>query len=135
MKFQSLLIAGLLLVPCFVANAKVTVTSDNQEPMYTEVTQGAEGCECLALPTPMLEKVSTRCSVKCNCPSTCFQVCKTVNTVDTYKIPSNCNNCCTITDENGTRDCSERPCPVKCEKTCRTRCERRCPRRCNRCAE
>lgn len=123
MKFQSLLIAGLLLVP-FFANAK------------TEVTENAEGCECLTLPTPMLEKVSTRCSVKCDCPSTCFKVCKTVNTVDTYRIPSECQNCCTITDENGTHPCCEKPCcPAKCEKRCCPR-EKCCPRRhCNRCAE
>jgi hypothetical protein len=125
MKIQSLLIAGMLLVPCFVVNAKSRVT--HEEPATNEIAQTEEncGCECLALPTPMLEKVSSKCSVKCNCPSTCFQVCKTVSTTYTYRIPSNCQKCCQITDDKGTRPCCEKTCSVKCDK---------CPRRhCNHC--
>ena len=119
MKIQSLLIAGLLLVPAFAVQAKAKVVKQT-EPAVEVVTENAG--ECLVLPTPMMEKVSSKCKVDCNCPSTCFKVCKTVTTEDTYRIPSECKRSCTVTDENGTRPCCERPaCPTKCE---------RCPRRC-----
>jgi hypothetical protein len=122
MKFQSLLIAGLLLVPCFAANATRVAKAYGEETV-------AENAECLALPNPMMEKVSSTCKVKCNCPSTCFKVCKTITQEDVYRIPSECKNSCTITDENGTHPCCEKTCcPAKCEREHKTHAHR-----CNRC--
>jgi hypothetical protein len=116
MKIQSLLIAGLILVPCFAANAKVTKAHEG--PVVTE------GAECLAMPTPMMEKVSTRCSVHETAPAQCFTIKKVVETDETYKIPGACVRQCSVTDENGTHPCG-------CEKPCACKTEHRC----NRCAK
>lgn len=119
MKIQTLLVAGLLLVPCFASQAKVVVAAD--EPVI------AEGCECLAMPTPMLEKISSQCSIEEKAPAACVKVEKVQKTTDVYRIPSHCKRCCTITDENGTRPCGcgeSTCCPKKCDKCTRPHCNR-----------
>ena len=122
MKFQSLLIAALVLVPCF-ALAEVAVA------------EVQEGCECLVMPTPTLEKVASQCSLEEHAPAHCFKIEKIQKTTDLYKIPSHSKRCCTITDENGTRPCGcgEGLC-CPCKKECPKKCEPKCPRtHCNRC--
>ncbi len=120
MKFQSLLIAGLLLIPYCAARAEAEVVN---EP-------ATEGCECLPMPCPMLEKVSSQCSVEEKSPAHCFKVEKIQKTTDLYRIAPHTRRCCTITDEeNGTRPCGcgeGLSCPRKCEPKCcpRPRC---CP--------
>ena len=122
MKSQILVIAGLLLVP-FAVRAAAEV-------------QVSEGCECLTMHTPMLEKVATQCSVEEKAPEHCFKVEKIAKTTDLYKIPSHCNRCCTITDENGSRPCGcgeglSCPCQKACPKKC---CAPKCHKpRCNKC--
>lgn len=131
MKFQTLLIAGLLLIPCFAARAENEVVVN--EPAV------AEGCECLVMPAPMLEKVSSQCSVEEKAPAHCFKVEKIQKTTDLYKIAPHTRRCCTITDENGTRPCgcgeglccpSCEKCPKKCAPKCcpRPSCRPRCCR-------
>lgn len=129
MKFQMLVIAGLLLIPCF-ARADVKVIPAD-EPVITE------GCECLPMPTPCLEKVASQCSVEEKAPAHCFKVEKIQKTTDLYKIPSHSHRCCTITDENGTRPCGcgEGLC-CPCKKECPKRCEPKCCKpRCHKCCK
>ena len=127
MKSQILIIAGLLLIPCFSSKAEMNVVAD--EPAMTE------GCECLAMPTPMLEKVASQCSVEEKAPAHCFKVEKIQKTTDLYKIPSHSHRCCTITDENGTRPCGcgeglACPCKKECPRKCAPKC---CKPRCHKC--
>lgn len=130
MKFQMLVIAGLLLIPCFVAQAKVEVSNEN-EPMMSE------GCDCLPMPTPCLEKVASQCSVEEKAPAHCFKVEKIQKTTDLYRIPSHSRRCCTITDENGTRPCDCNEClSCPCKKECPSKCEPKCCRpRCHKCCK
>jgi len=146
MKFQVLALSGLMLGASFCMMAK------HEAPVVAE--DGNECvCECLPMPCPMLEKVSSQCSVEEKAPAHCFKVEKVQKTTDLYKIAPHSRRCCTITDENGTRPCGcdtvkcspceprcPRPacrpceprrekkcCPVKRERKCRRpRCEKRC---------
>ena len=130
MKSQILLIAGLLLTPCFVSQAKMDAVKD--EPIMTENAE----CECLAMPTPMLEKVATKCSVVEKAPAHCFKVEKIVTTDEVYRIPSHSKCACTITDENGSRPCCGEsigcPCKKECPKTCEPKCHKTHCKRCNK---
>ena len=92
--------------------AKHTMVKVNNEPTMTEE------CECLAMPTPMLEKVATKCSVHETHPNACIKVEKVVTTEDLYKIPGHAKRCCTITDENGTRPCCGEGLKCECKKEC-----------------
>ena len=133
MKSQILLIAGLLLVPCFAVDARVQAAKADEQVI-------AEGCECLPMHTPMLEKVSSQCSVEEKAPAQCFRVEKVHKTTDVYKIPSHCKRCCTITDENGSRPCNcgeTLSCGCKKECTCQkpaAKCEKPAAK-CEKCHE
>lgn len=117
MKIQILLVAGLLLVPAFAVKARAEAVAGE-----------CAACECLVMPAPTLEKVSSQCSVEEKAPAQCFKVEKVQRTTDVYKIPAHCKRCCTITDENGTRPCGcgeKTCCPAnKCEKHQRTHCNK-----------
>ncbi len=114
MKFQVLALSSLMLGASFCLMAKQgtpVVADDGNECV----------CECLPMPCPMLEKVSSQCSVEEKLPAHCFKVEKVQKTTDLYKIAPHSRRCCTITDENGTRPCG-------CEKVKCSPCKPRCPR-------
>lgn len=121
MKFQGIIIAALLLVPCLALRAD---------------DEGACDCPCLPMFSPCMEKVSQQCSVQEYAPAHCFKVEKIQKTVDFYKINDHSRCCSTITDENGTRDCNcnevccstiEKKCAPKC---CKPSCEVKCAPKC-----
>ena len=120
MKFQILAVSALLLSgSCLMAHH--TMVKDS-EPMMQESAE----CECLAMPTPMLEKVATKCSVVEKAPAHCFKVEKVVTTDEVYRIPSHSKHACTISDENGTRPC--------CGETIGCGCKKECPKKeCPKC--
>lgn len=108
-----LLAVGMLLVGI---QSLARVEIDDQD----EQTPAAE---CLVMHTPVLEKVSSQCTVEEKAPAHCFKVHKIQRTVDLYKIPAHSYRNCTVTDENGTRSCQGSECltcPSKksCAKVC-----------------
>jgi hypothetical protein len=151
MNFKYMLLVTLFVVPCFakvVKTVEPAITEEENVVVMTneEANPALANEECPNVPSPMIEKVGTKCKVDHCMPSQCFKVIKHITREDLYKIPGENRHECTICDENGCRPCCgdklscgcapkcAHPCN-KCESRCEGRCARHHKTHCNRCTK